>query len=196
MAEQTTRKRRADAERNVTAILDAAIEVLADRPDASVAAVARAAGVTRQTVYAHYPSAEALRAAVLERALAESIAAIDGAELDRGTPGAALARLIPRWWSNVGRHARVLGSLAGPGGSAADLHEFHAPILERLIALIERGRRDGTFDAEVPAAWLASTFLALVHAAADEVAGGRMSAADAEQALERTVPAALAAPTE
>jgi AcrR family transcriptional regulator len=192
---ETRRKRRADAERNVAAILDAAIEVLADRPDASVATVAREAGVTRQTVYAHYPSAESLREAVLERALAESVAAIDGAEPDRGRPSEALERLIPRWWSNVGRHARVLGTLAAHEAAGADVHAFHGPILERLVRLIERGQKAGDFDSGVSAEWLAAAFLGLMHTAADAVAEDRMSEAEAEAALARTVPAALGAST-
>ncbi|MGH3112703.1 MAG: TetR/AcrR family transcriptional regulator, partial [Gaiellaceae bacterium] len=78
------RRRRADAERSIAAILDAAIEVLSERPAASVEEIAGAAGVARQTVYAHYPSREALLQAVVDRALAETVAAIDAAEPDEG----------------------------------------------------------------------------------------------------------------
>jgi AcrR family transcriptional regulator len=63
-------RRRADAERNIAAILDAAVELLGERPDSSMAEIAAAAGVARQTVYAHYDSREALLAAVAERAMA------------------------------------------------------------------------------------------------------------------------------
>ena len=45
--------------------------------------IARAAGVSRQTVYAHFPSREALLDAVVERATAEVTAALDGAGLGR-----------------------------------------------------------------------------------------------------------------
>jgi AcrR family transcriptional regulator len=40
-----------DAERSISAILDAASRVLGERPDASVEDIAKAAGISRQTVY-------------------------------------------------------------------------------------------------------------------------------------------------
>ena len=48
---------RADAERSIAAILDAAVQVLADRPEAGMGEIAKAAGVARQTVYAHFTRA-------------------------------------------------------------------------------------------------------------------------------------------
>jgi hypothetical protein len=48
--------------------------------------VAAAAGVTRQTVYAHFPSRDALIGALLHAAGAETVAAMDAARLDTVTP--------------------------------------------------------------------------------------------------------------
>jgi len=178
-------RRRADAQRNVSAILDAAVAVLGDRPDAGMGEIARAAGVARQTVYAHFGSREALLAAVADRALAQTLAAIDAAEPDRGSPAEALERLTAAWWGNVARHARVLEAL-GPVTPAA--HEFHAPVVERLERLAARGRRSGDFAADVPVGWLAAAFLGLMHTAAAEVAAGRLDEARAGRALARSVP--------
>jgi AcrR family transcriptional regulator len=184
----TERSRRADAERNITAILDAAVELLAERPEASMAEIGSAAGVARQTVYAHYRSREALLLAVAERARAEAVAAIDAAEPERGPPLEALARLVPAWWSTVQRHARVLEALAPSFAGAAELHDFHAPILDRVERLVRRGRRAGDFDRELPIGWLVSAFLGLMHATADEVAAGRLTVTAAGRSLERAVP--------
>jgi hypothetical protein len=58
-------------------------------------------------------------------------------------------------------------------------------------ALIARGQRDGAFDPDLPAEWLLSTILDLIHAASRQVTGGAMDAAAAERALLRTATAAL-----
>ena len=70
-------RRRADAERNEAAILDAAVELLGREPTASMAAVADAAGVTRQTVYAHFPSRGLLLRVAVARATDDALVAGD-----------------------------------------------------------------------------------------------------------------------
>lgn len=179
---------RADARRSIAAILDAAVDVLAERPDASMAEIAAAAGVTRQTVYAHYESRESLLTAVAERALARSVAAIDAAEPQRGAPVEALERLVRAWWETIEPHARVLETLAAAYPTAERVHVLHSPILERLLRLVRRGQRAGNFDRGLPAGWVAAAFLGLMHAAAEEVAAGRIDARDATRALDRTIP--------
>ena len=97
---------RADARRSVARILDAALDALASDPEASMAAIARRAGVVRATIYVHFPTREALIAAITERAIAEVSAAIESAEPARGEPaealragdhrGVARARALPR----------------------------------------------------------------------------------------------------
>ena len=173
---------RADAERSVAAILDAAVQILAERPDAGLAAIAKAAGVARQTVYAHFDSREALLNAVAERALAQTLEAIDAAEPERGDADEALARLTAAWWASVARHARVLEALATALPSRDEVHAFHAPVLARVEALAARG----SFAGEPR--WLATGFLALMHAAAEEVATGRMPEAVAGEALRASIP--------
>ena len=56
---------RADAQRNLGRVLDAAAEVFAERgPDASVDEIARRAGVGHGTVFRRFPTKDALVAAV------------------------------------------------------------------------------------------------------------------------------------
>jgi AcrR family transcriptional regulator len=55
MTSQAADHRRATAERNVAAILDATAALLSQQGTASIAAVAAQAGVSRVTVYAHFP---------------------------------------------------------------------------------------------------------------------------------------------
>ena len=62
------KRRRADAERSIAAIVNGALEALASDPDASMAEIARRAGVVRATIYMHFPTREALLDAVMENA--------------------------------------------------------------------------------------------------------------------------------
>ena len=77
-------RRRADAERSIARILDAAVDALGEDQDASMSEIARRAGVVRATIYVHFPTREALLEAVTERALAEVAAVIAAAEPERG----------------------------------------------------------------------------------------------------------------
>src|SRR3954469_16341068 len=99
MAKQTTpatakRRRRADADRSVQAIRDAALEALAGDPEASMAEIARRAGVVRATLYAHFPTREALLDSAMEYAVAAVADATAAAEPTRGEPREALARVL------------------------------------------------------------------------------------------------------
>src|SRR3954467_5535892 len=91
-------RRRADAERSVARILDAAVDALAGDPDVSMAEIARRAGVVRATIYVHFPTREALLEAVTHRAIETVAQTIDAAEPHRGPPAEALARVVAASW--------------------------------------------------------------------------------------------------
>ena len=103
------RRRRADARRSIDAIVSAARTVLGERPDASMEDIAAAAGVTRQTVYAHFPSRDALIAALLHALGAETVAAIDAARLDTAPPADALRQFLDIGWELIRRNPHLLG---------------------------------------------------------------------------------------
>jgi AcrR family transcriptional regulator len=187
------RRRRADAERSVARILDAAVDALAGDPEASMAEIARRAGVVRATIYVHFPTRESLLDAVTHRTVDEVTKLIEAAEPERGDPQEALARVVAAAWHGLGRyHALVALNTQRPD---AELRHLHHPVLGLLEPLIKRGQRDGAFRSDVPAAWHLSTVLALVHAASAELRSGRMPAADVESALAATVLGAVAGPS-
>jgi AcrR family transcriptional regulator len=186
MAEPQARRRRqrSDARQSVAAVVDAAIRTLAGRPDASVDEIARAAGVSRQTVYAHFPSRDALIDAVIEHASAEFTALFDGLDLDREPPARALTLLLDAGWQIAARYPFLWLQPAVDPGKDADRH---APVLERMLDIVRRGQASGDFDASVPAHWLLSASLALGRAAEDEVKAGRMTIERATQAMHQGV---------
>jgi len=54
-------------------------------------------------------------------------------------------------------------------------------------ALLERGRADGSFRTDLPAAWLVTACIALIHACAQEVRAGQIGERDAARILTATV---------
>jgi AcrR family transcriptional regulator len=182
-------RRRADAERSIARIEDAAIDALATDPDVSMAEIARRAGVVRATIYVHFPTRESLIDAVTQRALSDATREMAVAEPERGDAAEALGRVVAAAWRALGRfHALVAINVRLP---PAELRRRHEAVLALLEPLIERGQRDGTFRSDVPPGWHLSMALALVHAASAEVQAGRAESGEAEAAVIATVVGAL-----
>jgi AcrR family transcriptional regulator len=144
--------------------------------------IAAAAGVTRQTVYAHFPSRDALVIALVDAAGAETLAVIDAARLDTARPADALAQFLDMCWQLLDRFPLLLVPalmrIRRPDGP--DPHDAATARLERLI---RRGQRTGDFDRALPATWLAVTIVGLIHTAAGQVAAGRLTTSEAATML-------------
>jgi TetR/AcrR family transcriptional regulator, mexCD-oprJ operon repressor len=182
----TQPRRRADAQRNIERILDAAVDALTEDLDASMSEIARRADVVRATVYVHYPTREALIEAVTERAFAEVSAVIAAAEPDRGEPEAALRRVIAATWRTLG-HYHALVAISTSTQPPEQLHRRHEAVLSPLVPLIERGQAEGVFRADVSPGWHLAMTVALIHAASAEARAGRISDQATEAAVVATV---------
>ncbi|GAA2877188.1 TetR/AcrR family transcriptional regulator [Nonomuraea rubra] len=191
MSQSPARNRRADARRSRSAILAAAVELLDIDPDASVDAIATAAGVSRQTVYAHFPSRDRLLAAVLDHLTEETVAAMEAAGPGSGPAAEALLRLLDAADRTAGRHPALLPRLAALPVTSQDDQARHAPVAELLERVIRRGQAAGEFDAEMPAEWLVAVTIRLAHAASEQATAGLMSKEESRRALHATLLRAL-----
>jgi AcrR family transcriptional regulator len=192
-ADHPARKRRADAERSVAAILDAALTALASDPDSSMSEIARRAGVVRATIYVHFPTRESLLDAVMERAVADVAQATKDAEPHHGEPSDALERVLRATWRELARFHALL-AINAARLSAEELRRRHLPVLAQLQPLIERGQQDGVFRRDLPVSWHLAVIRAIVHTASQEIQGGRLSEPEAEAAMLSTALAAISEP--
>lgn len=195
MSRQTTpapasRRRRSDADRSVAAILAAALEALASDPDASMAEIARRAGVVRATIYVHFPTRESLLDAVMEHAVAEVAQATREAEPQRGEPREALERVLRATWRKLDTFQTLL-TINTNRLSAKELHRRHLPVTSLFVPLIERGQAQGVFRSDLPVAWHLAVIRSIAHTASFEVQAGRIAEAEVESALLSTVIAAV-----
>jgi AcrR family transcriptional regulator len=193
MANKTTtpeapapKRRRADADRSVAAILDAGLEALASDPDSSMSEIARQAGVVRATIYVHFPTRETLLDAVMAYAVGQVVESMRGAEPERGEPVEALERVLRATWRQLGQFHGLL-ALNTARLSAEELHRRHVPMLDQLEPLIKRGQKQGVFRSDLPVSWLLAVTRSIVHAASHEIRGGRLPESEAEAVMVSTI---------
>ena len=188
------RTQRADARRNIAAILDAATDCLARDPEMSIADIAAAAGVGRITLYGHFKTRAELVDAVLARTIEQADAILEHTDTG-GDPADALARLVASSWQIVHQFRNIL--LAAHRELPAErIRGVHDPILRRVQSLIDRGQRAGAFRTDLPMQWLTTTAFSLMHAAAEDAAAGRIKPGDAAGLITATLQAAFTPPAD
>jgi len=158
-----TRPLRADAVRNRARILEAANEAFAaEGLGVPIDVIAERAGVGVGTMYRHFPTKEALGAAILTTKVEALIAEADRLAAATGDPGAALEEYL----AAILTEGTACSALAGAFSEAGYDLKAAAPNLEpqftaALARLLERAQAAGAVRPEVQAADL----LALMAAA-------------------------------
>jgi hypothetical protein len=115
------------------------------------------------------------------------VAALDAADLDTGPADAALVRLMEAGWTSMDTDPFLL-HLSTPPVTPEQDRDRHAPILERLLRVVERGQREGDIAADLETGWILAAVLALGHAAGEEVRAGRMTTTEAVDVLRVSIP--------
>jgi AcrR family transcriptional regulator len=153
-------RRRADARRNLDALLEAAKAVFATSGvDAPAKEITDRAGVGVGTLYRHFPQRSDLVLAVLEREI--DACAASGAELSAAhPPDVALARWIQHYTDLVATKAGLASALQS--GDAA--HEsLRAYVYERMIPVLETLIRAAEIRTDVTAADILHAVALLSH---------------------------------
>jgi AcrR family transcriptional regulator len=173
---------RADAQRNLVRVLDAAREVFAEQGiDAPVNDIAERAGVGVGTIFRRFPTKDDLLVAVVEQRTVQLIEAADGA-LESSDPGAALRRFMETatamqisdvCWCEagsdifgregireltdvlVGKMGELLTQAQTAGQVRSDLRALDLPVL--LMAVAKSGLM---LETTVPGAW--KRYLAII----------------------------------
>ena len=185
-AQRTTVYQREVAARNIEAILDAAEELLRSQGHASISAVAAQAGVSRVTVYAHFPAWEALLEAAVARAVRRTMTALESVHPEQGPPVEALDRMLAATWQHLARYQAMAAAVAELLNPEA-VTRTHQAAHQTIGALLERGRTDGSFRIDLPAGWLVTASIALVHACSDGVRAGQIDEQDAVRILSTSI---------
>jgi AcrR family transcriptional regulator len=157
---------RADAARNVDAVLQTGARLLADDPTTSMATIAAEAGVDRRTVYRRFASRDALLNAVYDAKFDDAERAFAAARLEEAPIPVALHRYVEgivevsrRWPVDIARMRRSPAAKRGQ------------ELSDRLDAFVERAAAAGVLRADLPAGWAAALLRKLVDTAAHEMTG-------------------------
>jgi AcrR family transcriptional regulator len=143
----STRPLRADAARNRELLLAAAADEFAERGlDASVADIARRAGVGKGTVFRHFATKDDLIAAiVLDRI--NALNAIGEQLLEAVNPGTALLEFLTA--AARQRQQRDLSFLPKAGELNAEVRRAQAKMFQTIHTLLDRAREHGAVRADI-----------------------------------------------
>ena len=177
--------RRRDVLRNEAQIVAAATRLLADDPEATMQDVADAARLGRATVYRHFPTREALIAAIERAAMAEIAAVLADGRLEERDPLEALGRAVEGLFE-VGDRYRVL--VREPRhGTGLGRREHAEASFRPMAALLDRARRAGALADDVPLEWVHAAVGAIIGTAVRQVASGRLARDAAPGLVMRTI---------
>jgi AcrR family transcriptional regulator len=154
---------RADAARNLDAVLRAAARLVADDPSASISAIAEAAGVGKRTIYRRFESREELLTAIFRARLDALEVVVDEAMADQRPFPIALHSFaaggirVSREWPVDIRTATDEG-----------VQRRRGQLNTRIGQFLRRGQQEGLLRTDLPAAWPDALLRAMLRTAAQE----------------------------
>jgi AcrR family transcriptional regulator len=191
MSHGTSGSLRADARRNRRQVLDAAVALLAERPQATMQEIADASGLGRTTVYRHFPRRQDLIDALFSEVLREAGKTIEEALRAPGSVRELLCALGPRIIA-IGDRYRFLDAhpeLRERALTAGD--EVGNP----LAAFLADAQRRGELRSDLPVAWMLTSLRGLAVVAMYDLTAGRLTVEQAGVYLGETLSAAFLPPS-
>jgi AcrR family transcriptional regulator len=146
-------------------ILDVALDLLGEDPDAGMGDIASAAGVVRRTVYGHFPSRLDLVRTLTGRAVAEMTAVLAEVNASDVEADSAWAEFVARVWPVAHRYRVLLALRRGEYGET--IHGLLGPVDELLADLVKRGQESAVFARHLPAGIASQLAYGVVFAIAD-----------------------------
>ncbi len=152
--------RQRDADRTQREILDVATREFADRgyAGARVDEIAARTRTTKRMIYYYFGSKERLFVAVLERAYATIRAAEQTIEVDHLDSAAAIRRLAELTFDHHESHPDFIRLVSIENihraehiAARRDFPGQNSPAIELIEQILDRGRRDGSFDRDIDA---------------------------------------------
>lgn len=156
----TTGAARADSLRNKQRIVEAAATALVENPEVSVGEIAERAGLTRATIYRHYPDRDELVRAVAAHSASQMVPALLAEMRELDWPD-ALALLAQRAVALSTQHRELILRVTPQLEESARLAVAGEPIQAEITAR----RTSGEITNELPDEWLALCIRTLCLAA-------------------------------
>jgi AcrR family transcriptional regulator len=146
-------------------ILDVALEVLGQNPEAGMGDIAAAAGVVRRTVYGHFPTRTDLVRTLTQRAVDEIAAVLTEVNASEGAAEAVWVDFIAGLWPLTHRYRVLLALRRGEYGE--EIHALLGRVDQILSDLVQRGQESEVFGRHLPADILSQIAYGAVFAIAD-----------------------------
>jgi AcrR family transcriptional regulator len=153
---------RADAARNLDAVLETGARLLAEDSGTSITAIAAEAGVSRRLVHRRFASREALEECVFQTKLEAIDAVLTDARLGSAPVAVALHRFVEGTIAVVRRYPIDPEQMRGSAESYARMNEQRA----RVAAFMRRAMDEGLIRSDLPDGMA----VALLHATIDLLA--------------------------
>ncbi|MEV6429113.1 helix-turn-helix domain-containing protein [Nocardia sp. NPDC051463] len=159
MPSTPARPLRADAERTVRAILDAAERVLSDNPNATLEQIAEAAGVARTTVHRRFANREDLVRTMAVTAWRRMNAAVDAARPQTAPPLVALHQATANVIQIKYGASYALDRIDVTDPEVAGIQ---AEVFAKCDTAFARAQTEGIIAPEADLTWVRRVYLALI----------------------------------